>query len=64
MSDVQPVAGDAREQEIARMLGGTTAGETSLAHARALLDAASVPVAPASLAPAPGPGTERKRQRA
>ncbi|MBA3588029.1 DNA repair protein RecN [Methylibium sp.] len=64
VSDVQPVAGDAREQEIARMLGGTAAGETSLAHARALLDAASVPVAPASLAPAPGPGTERKRQRA
>ena len=41
-SEVQPVAGEARMREIARMLGGTdegSAGGTSLAHAQALLAA-------------------------
>jgi DNA repair protein RecN (Recombination protein N) len=62
-SDVRPVAGAAREQEIARMLGGTAAGDTSLAHARALLDAADGASGSAVSHPAPK-GVERKRQRA
>ncbi|WP_295641887.1 DNA repair protein RecN [uncultured Methylibium sp.] len=41
-SDVQPVQGEARVQEIARMLGGSAAS-TSLAHAQALLSGAAVP---------------------
>ena len=53
-SELRPVSGEARVQEIARMLGGGQAG-TGLAHAQALLDA-EPPVA----APAAG----RKRQRA
>jgi DNA repair protein RecN (Recombination protein N) len=36
-SDVQPVAGEARVAEIARMLGGEHLAGTSLAHAQALL---------------------------
>ncbi len=45
-SQVEPVAGEARVQEVARMLGG--ASGTSLAHAQALLGAgAAPPAAPA-----------------
>lgn len=36
-STVQPISGDARTQEIARMLGGSRISRTSLAHARELL---------------------------
>ncbi|WP_428422132.1 DNA repair protein RecN [Methylibium sp.] len=58
-SEVQPVGGAARVQEIARMLGGGAAGGTSLAHAQALLVAAS-----SASAPGPAAGGGRKRQRA
>lgn len=37
VSDVQPVAGEARVAEIARMLGGASLGATSRAHAEAML---------------------------
>jgi DNA repair protein RecN (Recombination protein N) len=37
VSDVQPVAGEARVSEVARMLGGERLAGTSLAHARAML---------------------------
>ncbi len=42
-SDVSPVSGDARVDEIARMLGGDAESATSREHARELLAAASVP---------------------
>ncbi|MFX8637136.1 hypothetical protein ABTM28_20380, partial [Acinetobacter baumannii] len=38
-SDIRPVGDDTRVQEVARMLGGAVS-DTSLAHARAMLDAA------------------------
>ena len=38
VSDVQPVAGEARVAEIARMLGGERLAGTSRAHAQAMLD--------------------------
>ncbi len=37
-SDVQPVAGEARVAEVARMLGGERLSGTSLAHAQEMLD--------------------------
>ena len=37
VSDVQPVAGEARVSEVARMLGGERLAGTSRAHARAML---------------------------
>ena len=37
VSEVHPVAGDARTQEIARMLGGDVQSKTSLAHASEML---------------------------
>jgi len=37
LSDVQPVSGEARVAEIARMLGGGRLGSTSRAHAQAML---------------------------
>jgi DNA repair protein RecN (Recombination protein N) len=40
VTDVQPVAGEARVSEIARMLGGERLAGTSRAHAQALLGAA------------------------
>ncbi|WP_205832848.1 DNA repair protein RecN [Azohydromonas caseinilytica] len=43
LSDVQPVAGEARTAEVARMLGGERLAGTSLAHAQALLDEAAAP---------------------
>jgi DNA repair protein RecN (Recombination protein N) len=43
---VRTLSGDARVEEIARMLGGDPESETSRAHARELLGAASVPRAP------------------
>jgi DNA repair protein RecN (Recombination protein N) len=47
-SDVQPVAGEARVAEVARMLGGEHLAGTSLAHAEALLQKrpAAAPAAP------------------
>ncbi|EWS57356.1 Recombination protein N [Methylibium sp. T29-B] len=61
-SQVDPVTGEARVQEIARMLGGGAAGGTSLAHAQALLaTATSAPPAPPAT---PGGRGGRKRQRA
>jgi DNA repair protein RecN (Recombination protein N) len=39
-TDVQPIAGEARVSEIARMLGGERLTGTSRAHAQALLGAA------------------------
>ena len=39
-SSVQPVAGEARVQELARMLGGSPSG-ASIAHAQELLGAAA-----------------------
>ncbi len=54
-SDVQPVQGEARVQEVARMLGGHTAS-TSLAHAQALLDSADSATSPAA--------SSRRKQRA
>ena len=44
-SAVKPVSGDARAREIARMLGGVDAEDTSLAHARALLSSAAAAAA-------------------
>jgi len=57
-SEVQPLDADERAAEIARMLGGERAGETSLAHARALIDAAAGTDAAATAKP------ERRKQRA
>jgi DNA repair protein RecN (Recombination protein N) len=37
VSDVQPVRGESRVAEIARMLGGGRLGSTSRAHAQAML---------------------------
>ena len=42
-SDVQPVAGEARVAEVARMLGGEHLAGTSLAHAEALLQKRPAP---------------------
>ncbi len=44
LSDVQPVAGESRVAEVARMLGGERLAGTSLAHAQALLDEAAAAV--------------------
>lgn len=45
-SDVQPVAGEARVAEIARMLGGERLSSTSLAHAQEMLDLSNTSSAP------------------
>ncbi len=45
-SDVQPVLGEARVAEIARMLGGERLSSTSLAHAQEMLDLSSTSAAP------------------
>jgi DNA repair protein RecN (Recombination protein N) len=42
VSSVNPVAGEARVAEIARMLGGERLSSTSLAHAQEMLDASTV----------------------
>jgi DNA repair protein RecN (Recombination protein N) len=47
-SDVQPVSGEARVAEVARMLGGERLSGTSLAHAQELLAVATVADAPAA----------------
>ena len=44
-SDVQPVAGEARGAEVARMLGGERLA-TSLAHAQQLIEHATAPAVP------------------
>lgn len=52
-SDVQPVLGEARVAEVARMLGGERMAGTSLAHAQAMLQAgvpAAKPVKPSKSA--------------
>ncbi|HEX4235879.1 MAG TPA: DNA repair protein RecN [Caldimonas sp.] len=46
-SAVEPVAGEARVAEIARMLGGEKLSSTSLAHAQEMLDAGAEDRAPA-----------------
>jgi DNA repair protein RecN (Recombination protein N) len=46
-SDVQPVTGEARVAEVARMLGGERLSGTSLAHAQELLSVATAAAAPA-----------------
>jgi DNA repair protein RecN (Recombination protein N) len=46
-SDVQPVAGEARVAEVARMLGGERLA-TSLAHAQQLIEHATGPATPAA----------------
>ena len=53
-SDVQPVAGEARVAEVARMLGGEHLAGTSLAHAQALLQKR----------PEPPPAASKRRTRA
>jgi DNA repair protein RecN (Recombination protein N) len=55
-SDVQPVAGEARVAEVARMLGGEHLAGTSLAHAEALLQKRPVPAA--------APARAKRRTRA
>jgi DNA repair protein RecN (Recombination protein N) len=50
-SSVQPVAGEARVAEVARMLGGERLAGTSLAHAQAMLQQAPEPPAAASTLP-------------
>lgn len=56
LSDVQPVAGEARVAEVARMLGGEQLS-TRAAHAQAMLQQAATTVAPAaSSAPAAAAG--------
>lgn len=62
-SEVRPIAEAAREQEIARMLGGNGAADTSLAHARALLGTAAGGAEPGDAKAVPA-APERKRQRA
>ena len=44
-STVQPVQGEARVAEVARMLGGERMAGTSLAHAQAMLQGAALPTA-------------------
>jgi DNA repair protein RecN (Recombination protein N) len=46
-SDINPVAGEVRVAEIARMLGGERMSGTSLAHAQEMLSVAADAVAPA-----------------
>ncbi len=46
-SDVQPVTGEARVAEVARMLGGERLSGTSLAHAQELLSVATASATPA-----------------
>lgn len=61
-SDVQPVAGEARVAEVARMLGGERMAGTSLAHAQAMLhDAAQAraPSGPSALSAPPAPARRR-----
>ena len=52
LSDVQPVAGEARVEEVARMLGGGRLAGTSRAHAEAMLGGAVDGAEPAPRAPA------------
>jgi DNA repair protein RecN (Recombination protein N) len=60
-SDVQPVAGEARVAEVARMLGGERLA-TSLAHAQELLGSASAPAAGTPDRPAAA-AAKRKEKR-
>jgi DNA repair protein RecN (Recombination protein N) len=53
-SEVEPVAGEARVAEVARMLGGEKLSSTSLAHAQEMLALAT---------PAATPGPARKKSR-
>ena len=58
-ADVEVLSGDARVTEVARMLGGDPESDLSRAHARELLDSATVPVA----APPTSPTPQRKKTR-
>jgi DNA repair protein RecN (Recombination protein N) len=66
-SEVQPVAGEARVAEVARMLGGERLGHTSRAHAQAMLagaregDASDAP--PVAVPGAPPEGASRPARR-
>ncbi|MCR5865693.1 DNA repair protein RecN [Aquincola sp. J276] len=62
-SDVQPVAGEARVSEVARMLGGERLA-TSLAHAEQLLAEAAKPAVVADDVTAASGKPSRKRSRA
>lgn len=63
-SQVAPVAGEARVAEVARMLGGDRLGNTSLAHAQAMLaQGLQAAVSAAAPAAAAQPGA-RKRSKA
>jgi DNA repair protein RecN (Recombination protein N) len=55
VSDVQPVAGEARVAEVARMLGGERLTGTSRAHAEAMLGGGEVPESK------PARGTQKQR---
>jgi DNA repair protein RecN (Recombination protein N) len=54
-SDVQPVSGEARVAEIARMLGGERLSSTSLAHAQEMLDVSAAALPPST------PSTKKAR---
>ncbi|MET4575829.1 DNA repair protein RecN [Ottowia thiooxydans] len=60
-STVGPVLGDARVDEIARMLGGERISETTRAHAREML---AVPDSPAQPVPASAPSPRARKLRA
>ncbi len=52
-SEVEPVSGEPRVAEVARMLGGEKLSSTSLAHAQEMLALATPAATPASAPPAP-----------
>lgn len=59
-SDVQPVGGEARVAEIARMLGGERLSGTSLAHAQEML---SIGAEPGPSAPSPARAAPSRKKR-
>ena len=63
LSDIRPVVAQERVREIARMLGGATS-DTSLAHAKAMLDAATHPPAATATTARPGRTAGRGKELA
>ncbi len=61
-SEVEPVAGEARVAEVARMLGGEKLSSTSLAHAQEMLALATLAATPAATA-TPNSAPVRKKSR-
>ena len=59
VSDVQPVSGEARVTEVARMLGGERLAGTSRAHAEAMLGGAGESDEPVERKPAPAAQKQR-----